>query len=577
MVKDTANSKSLKKRSVTRFALVVCIIVLVNIISTKVHYRIDATAEKRFSLTAPTKKLLKSLKEPVVIEVYLKGEFPAGFKRLAESTNDLLQQLKEQSNGLIRYSFYNPLEGKNDQEKKEIINTLAQKGINPVNLQVQGDEDSYSEKLIYPAAKIAFNQKETSISLLESHLSMTPQEKLNNSEAMLEYKFLNAIKHLIEPDKKKIAYLVGHGEPLGFNTFDMLTYLEKYYDIDTLDLTHNIDIGNFYSAAILCKPTAPFDEKNKFKIDQYIMNGGKLFACIDMLNFNNDSLKATGASMALDYGLNLEDLLFKWGVRVNPDFVEDIDQNNPIPVTVGMMGNQPDIQLLPWAYFPFSISYSQHPIAKNLDAVMFMYVSSLDTIANPEIKKTILLSSSNYSKKIPSPVRVSLSNLKFKPNPSLYKEKSIPYSVLLEGKFQSIYTNRIDPNFIKIYTDSLHKNYQTSCTNDNKIIISGDGDLFLNDFVNSRGPLECGYYKFTDKLFANKAFITNSLEYLTDDYGLLESRNKNLTLRLLDSGRVKKNKLIWQFINIGLPVILLMIFGSGYFFFRKRKSEGRVD
>ncbi|MCC6448833.1 MAG: Gldg family protein, partial [Chitinophagaceae bacterium] len=385
------------------------------------------------------------------------------------------------------------------------------------------------------------------------------------------------IKHLIEPDKKKIAYVMGHGEPLGYNTFDMLTYLEKYYDIDTIDLTQNIDIGNYYSAAIICKPTEPFDEKNKFKIDQYIMNGGKLFACVDVLNFNNDSLKNSGAAMALDYGLNLDDLFFKWGVRINSDFVEDIDQNNPIPVTVGMMGNQPDIQLLPWSYFPFSISYSLHPIAKNLDAVMFMYASSLDTIANPEISKTILLASSNYSKRIPAPVRVSLSSLKFKPNSSSFKEKNIPYAVLLEGKFQSIYTNRIDPQFIKIYTDSLHKNYQTACTNDNKIILVGDGDIFLNDFVNSRGPLECGYYKFTDKLFANKSFITNSLEYLTDEYGLLEARNKNLTLRLLDSGKAKKNKLTWQFINIGLPAILLMIFGSAYFFFRKRKYEGRVD
>lgn len=570
-------SQNNKKKNITRFALIFGILVLINIISTKIHFRIDATSEKRFSLTAPTKKLLKSLKEPVIIEVYLKGEFHAGFKRLSESTTDLLQQFKEQSDGKVRFSFINPLEGKNEQEKREVINTLANKGINPVNLQVQAEEDSYSEKLIYPAAKIAYNQKETSISLLESHLSMSPQQKLNNSEAMLEYKFATALKHLIEPDKKKIAYLIGHGEPLGYNTFDMLTNLQKYYDIDTIDLTQNIDIGNFYTAAILCKPTETFDEKNKFKIDQYIMQGGKLFACIDMLNFNNDSLKMSGASMAIDYNLNLEDLLFKWGARINPDFIEDMDQNNPIPVTVGMMGNQPDIQLLPWLYFPFSLSNSQNPIAKNLDAVMFMYASSIDTIANPQIQKSILLASSNYSRRIPAPVRVSLSNLKFKPNPELFKEKNIPMAVLLEGKFQSIFENRIDPGFIKIYTDSLHKQYNTICAKDNKIILVGDGDIFLNDFINSRGPLECGYYKYTDKLFANKSFILNSLEYLTDDYGLIVARNKNLTLRLLDTNRIKKQKLQWQLLNIGLPIVLLLIFGSGYFFFRRKKFEGRID
>ncbi len=568
-----------KKKNITRFVMIAVMLLLFNIISSRLHVRVDATAEKRFSLSKPTKKLLKGLKETVIIEVYLKGTFPAGFKKLSESTKDLLQQFKEYGNGRVKFSFINPLEGRDDKEKKEVFESMARKGINPVNLKVQADEDEgYSEKIIFPAAKIAYNQKETSISLLESHLSMTPQEKLNNSEAMLEYKFASAIKYLIEPDRKKVAYIVGHGEEIGVNTFDMLSTLEKYYDVDTVDLTQNIDIGKFYTAAILCKPTQTFDEKNKFKIDQYVMQGGKLLMFLDMLRFNMDSLRYTDASLAMDYGLNLEDLLFKYGVRVNPDYIEEFaDHANPIPVTVGMMGNQPDIQLLPWTYFPFSISTSKHPVVNNLDAVMFMYASSIDTVANPEIQKTILLASSNRSRRAPSPVRISLSGLKFKPQPEMYKEKAIPMAVLLEGKFKSIYANRIDDNFVKVYKDSLKKPYNIECEKDNKIIVVGDGDVFLNDFNTSRGPLECGFYKFTEQRFANKEFILNCMEYLTDDYGLLEARNKNLTLRLLDTVRIKKQKLQWQLLNIALPAFILMIFGSAYFFFRRKKYEGKVS
>lgn len=573
------NQHNNKKKNITRFVMIAAMLLLINIISSRLHVRVDATSEKRFSLSEPTKKLLKGLKENVIIEVYLKGTFPAGFKKLSESTKDILQQFKEYGNGRVKFSFINPLEGKTEKEKQEVFSNLSKKGINPVNLQVQGDEDEgYSEKIIFPAAKIAHNQKELSINLLESHLSMTPQEKLNNSEAMLEYKFASAIKFLIEPDRKKIAYLVGHGEELGVNTFDMLSNLEKYYDVDTFDLTQNIDIGSFYTAAIICKPTMPFDEKNKFKIDQYVMNGGKLLMFIDMLRFNMDSLRFSDASMAMDYGLNLDDLLFKYGVRINPDFIEDYQQANAIPVTVGMMGNQPDIKLLPWSYFPFSISTSKHPIVNNLDAVMFMYANSIDTVASPGIKKTILLSSSIRSRRVPSPVRISLSNLKFKPHPDMFKEKNIPMAVLLEGKFESVFANRgIDENFIRVYEDSLQKTYAVKSARDNKIIVVGDGDVFLNDFVTSRGPLECGFYKFTEQSFANKPFILNCMEYLTDDYGLLEARNKNLTLRLLDTAKVRKQKLQWQLLNIGLPVVLLLMSGSAYFFFRRKKYEGRVD
>jgi gliding-associated putative ABC transporter substrate-binding component GldG len=280
--------------------------------------------------------------------------------------------------------------------------------------------------------------------------------------------------------------------------------------------------------------------------------------------------------MAVDYNLNLDDMLFKYGVRINPDLIEDYMQSNPIPVTVGQVGDQPDIRKLPWMYFPFSIPTSKHPIVNNMDAIMFSNVSSLDTVANPEIKKTILLTTSERSRRVPSPVRISLSSLKFKPQPEMFKEKNIPMAVLLEGKFSSVFANRVDPNFLKVYTDSLKKDYAIECAQPNKMIVVSDGDVFLNDFSQNRGPMECGYYKITDQFFANKIFILNCMEYLTDDFGLLEARNKTLQLRLMDGVRIKEEQLLWQIINIALPIGIVLFFAIGYFFFRRKKYEGKV-
>lgn len=561
----------------TRFLLLLGILVLVNIVGSRLHFRHDATAEKRFSLSEPTKKLLRQLKDVVVVEVYLKGSFPAGFQRLSEATRDMLLEFKEYGGGKVRFEFINPLEGKDEKQKMDVYRQLSEKGINPVNVQIQQDaEDGYSEKICFPSAKVSYNQKEMAVNLLESHLSMTPEQRLNYAESMLEYKIASAIKYLMMPDKKKIAYMVGHGEMIGMNTIDILSTLEKYYDVDTVDIRQNIEIPAVYTAAIFCRPTEAFDEKNKFKIDQYVMHGGRLFMCIDQLRFNMDSLIGSDATLAIDYGLNLEDLLFKYGARINPDFIEDYQQSNPIAVTVGQIGNQPDIRLVPWAYLPFSTPTSKHPIVNNMDAVMFMMANSIDTVANLDIKKTVLLASSNLSRRVPAPVRISLSNLRFTPKPEMFNEKNIPMAVLLEGKFSSVFENRIDPHFIDVYRDSLQKDYATSCAKDNRMILVSDGNVMSNDFSQSRGPMECGFYKYTDQMFANKVFILNCLEYLTDDFGLLEARNKNVKLRLLDKAKIKKEKLQWQLINIVLPILVVLFFASGYFFFRKKKYEGKV-
>lgn len=347
-----------KNQNTIRFAFLIVGLLLLNILSSRFHQRIDLTAEKRFSISEPTRQLLRQLKDDIVIEVYLTGKLPAGFQQLSEGTREVLNEFKEYGGSKIRYSFINPLEGKNEQEKEAVFKSLGEKGIQPVNLKIQQDEDDgYSEKIIFPAASVSGLQKQEAVSLLENHIAMSPDEKLNLSQSLLEYKLAGAIKQILMPGKRQIAFMQGSGEMIGLNTIDMLTTLSKYYDIDTIDINQNIEIGKNYRAVIFCKPSQSFDEKNKFKIDQYVMHGGKVLWLIDQLKLDIDSLKTQDATLAIDYNLNLDDLLFRYGARINSDLIEDYMYANPIPITVGNINGQPDMRQFPWLYFPFSIPY----------------------------------------------------------------------------------------------------------------------------------------------------------------------------------------------------------------------------
>lgn len=573
------NSKKalVKRKHILGFLLLAGLVIMFNIIGSKLHTRLDLTEEKRFSLSKPTQRMLKNLDDVVSVEVYLQGSFPAGFQKLQESTKEVLQQFREYGGNKVRFQFINPVEGKEEKDLMLVYKTLDEQGIHPVRLKVQQDaEDGYQEKIIFPSAKISYHEKVTVVNLLESKLNMNPDEKLNHAETLLEYKFIDAIRHLRQPDKKKIALLVGNENQIGYHTLDMLSTLENIYDVDTIDLNQNFEIPRVYQAAIVLAPTKVFDEKEKFKLDQYVMNGGNMLWAIDPMRYAQDSLQKSATTMAIPHELNLDDLLFKFGVRLNADYIEDYQQANPIPVTVGQVGDQPDIRLLPWSYYPFCIPTSKHPIVNNMDAVMCMMASSIDTIAAPGIQKTILLSSSNRSRRVPAPVQVSLANLKFKPTPEMFREKNIPIAVLLEGKFSSIYTNRIDPHFVQIFRDSIKRNFLTEGIRSSKMIVLSDANILSNDY-NRQGPLECGFYKYTEQYFSNKTFVLNCMEYLTDTLGILEARNKTVRLRLLDLAKVKKERTKWQIVNTGIPVALMLLFGSGYFFFRRKKYEGRVD
>jgi len=548
-----------------RVAILIVGLVLLNMLAARFHGGLDLTKEKRFTLTGATRKMLANMDDYAVVDVLFTGKgVPAGFQRLQETVRERLQSFRDLSHGKVIFTFRDPMAGVAEKDKKQLYSSLMNRGANGINIRQNADE-KYSEQVIFPSALITYHGKETAIQLLETHRGMKPLEALNFSESQLEYKFASAINGLMTPDKPRIAYIMGNGEALGWVTYDALTSLQQFYHVDTVDLNEGTHISAAYDAAIICKPTVPFDEKQKFKLDQYVMRGGHMLMMLDGAQASMDSLRnAQFIANSLDLGL--EDMLFKWGVRLNTDLVEDM-YSNQIFVNVGEQGQQ---ETRPWIYLPVFMPVSQHPIARNLQ-VMGMYVSTLDTVANPEVKKTVLLESSQYSRSLMTPARISLSMLKYNPRQELFNKGHRATAVLLEGRFQSVFENRLAPGFVQALRDSIKQPFKPVADSAGSIVVVADGDIFLNGFNRQTGPYELGFWDVDGSRFDNKAFILNALEYMVYPAGLLEARNKDFRLRLLDGGRVRTERSRWQAVNILVPVALLIIFGSAYMFFRKRR------
>ncbi len=567
MATKTTDKNQRQKQAMIRIVIMAAILICVNVLASYFHIGLDLTKEKRFTLTSPTKKLLHNMQEVAVVEVYLKGKFPAGLQELQEAVRERLQSFKDIAGNKIIFRFIDPFEGKNESEQKLIAHDLAQKGIMVLQLENK-DEDEYTTKPFFPYALVHYNGKETAVTLLENPPGRTAAEKISLAEVMLEYKFANAINQLSRPDRSRIAYITGNGEDLGINSFDMLASIPRYYDMDTIDLSHTLFISIAYDAIIINQPTVPFTGPQKLKIDQYVMHGGHVLWVMNMLNATMDSLRTSPQLIAMDYGLGLDDILFKYGVRVNNDLVEDLQC-----MQVGYI-NQVNGQreFRDWIYFPKLNPTSEHPIVKNMDFLRSGFTNSIDTIKSTGIKKTVLLQSSKYSRNAMAPARVSLSTMYYPQKNEMFNKPYLPVAMLLEGKFHSVYQNLLAPEYLRLL-DSLKQTFKPVCDSDNSMIVISAGDIFRNEYSAKDGPMQMGYYGWTHEFFANRSFLLNCLEYLTDHSGILEARSKDIKLRLLDNGRAKEEKTQWQIINVTIPIALVLVFASCYFFFRKRKYE----
>ena len=540
------------------------LLVNINLALSHLNIQFDLTSDKRHTISGPVKNLMKNLDDVVYIDVYLDGDFPPAFDRLKNATRDMLNEFRVYAGNNIQYDFIDPDKSGGPAGKKELIKYLGNLGIQPTNLYAN-ENGKRTEKLIFPGAVISYGGREAGVMLLKGNKSSTPDERLNQSIEGVEYELASGISKLVNFNRKKVAMIYGHGELDSTFLESAITSLNEYYDVYKVNLPEKKDLSG-YDAIIIDKPLRPFSDLDVYKVDQYIMNGGKAMFLIDELNVNPDSISREG-TIGFPVNTNLDNLLFKYGIRINQDFILDLNSGY-FPVVAGNMGNAPNFQLMQWPFYPILNQFGNNPAVRNMDAIYSRYVSSMDTVMAEGITKTPLIFTSPYSRLMSTPVRVSLNDLREQLKPQFFNHGPAMVSCLLEGKFTSVFKNRFLP-------DGADKSNFKTVSPRTGIIVCSDGDLIRNEIDPRSGePYELGYDPYVKANFANRDFLLNAVSYLVDEHGLIISRSRQVTMRPLDKVKISDGKTKWQVINLVIPVILVILFGITRNWIRKRKYAG---
>ncbi|MBJ2172645.1 gliding motility-associated ABC transporter substrate-binding protein GldG [Aureibaculum sp. A20] len=543
------------KNNISKIVIAIIALIAINVLAKKYYKRLDLTQDKRYTLSETTINIVDNLEENAIIKVYLEGDFPSEFKRLQGETKQHLEELYSINDG-IKYKFIDPL---------DTAEALIKQGLQPSRLTVQED-GKLSEAVIFPWATITYKGKTENINLLSEGSVKNQEEQLQNSIENLEFAFSEAMYKVSSESRQTIAILKGNGELNDINLVSFLSQLNQFYQLApfTLDSVakqpeKTLEQLSKYDLTIIAKPQEKFSEQEKFTLDQYITNGGKTLWLIDNVTAELDSLMNTGESLAFNKDLNLTDLLFNYGVRINYDLIKDA-YSSTIKVEDGNLGNTAQLKDYIWHYYPFITSKNDHPITQGVDPVNLKFANTIDTLKN-SIKKTILLQSSEFSKSVGTPIIISLNDIQKTPEKKDYNKGYQTLGVLLEGEFTSAYASRVKPFESKLYKE---------VSNHNKMVIIADGDIIANEVVKGQ-PIELGVDKYNGVRYGNAEFLMNSINYLLDDSGLLELRNKKIQLQFLDKEKAYTERTFWQMINVILPLVILAIFGFVFTFLRKRR------
>lgn len=557
--------RTAKKRNLQSVLITIAILILVNLIGNSFFHRFDLTKDHRYTLSETSLNIIKQVKEPLSIKIYMEGDLPAEFKRLQQETRELVEEFQAY-NSNINFEFVNPLENKD--ASMDNIKTLYMKGLTPVNITVD-DKGKQSQAMVFPWAIAVYQNKEVNIPLLKNIMGASTTEKVIGSVQHLEYSIADALNKITKEKQKKIAIIKGNGEIHDAFIAKFLLQIRESYHIGpfTLDSVAKSPVNSLkalkkYDLAVIAKPTEAFSDAEKQVLDQFIINGGKTIWIVDQVVAEMDSLyNDAGATLAFPRDLNLNDMFFKYGIRINPDIVKD-EQGSPIKLATGEQGSATQYQAFNWKFAPLVYPESQHPIVKNLGGIKFDFANPIDTLKNG-IKKTVLLKSSQYSKKVGTPTEINLNIVTEETSPNHYiNTGNLPMAVLLEGNFHSVFQYRV------LAFDQ--KNFEAT-GKANKMIVISDGDIIKNQLDKNYEPVELGFDQRSGNLYDNKDFLLNCVNYLLDDTGLINIRSKDLDLPLLDKEKVYENYTQTQVITIGLPILILAIFGVVFGFLRKRK------
>ncbi len=573
--------KNLKRNQITTFLITVVIVVLLKVIGSFVFTRFDLTSEKRYTLSPTTKEILNDLNDYVYFKVYLEGDFPAGFKKLRRETKEMLDEFRAYSK-YIDYEFINPSESGNEAEIRETYNQLYRAGLNPADLNVKNSDGSTKQMVIWPGALVSYrNNTEIAIDLLENQIGQTDSEALNASMQNLEFRLIDAVKKVTRLMKPNIAFIEGHGELEAPQVQDITQTLSQNYNVVRLEIGGRIDalihrtqdtlrdVSAFpsFDAIVIAKPTQPFDERDKFLIDQYIMHGGKVLWLVEPVFATMDSLQNQESTVGIEQDLNLDDMLFKYGVRLNRDLLLDLTCA-ALPIRTGQVGGQAQLEFFRWYYFPLLQAASEHPMVRNMNAIKADFVSSIDaTTSATGVEQIPLLRTSNYTKVSGTPVFITLAMLRQTPDQRMFATKGKNVAYLLKGTFPSLYANRIPQEIVDDQaTDFMEESKPTA------MIVVADGDIIRNQIdIRTRKPLPLGFDQYTQNTYANKEFIENAISYLVEGEGMIDIRSRELKVRLLDATKVSRERAKWQVINTLVPIAIIILLGVALAFGRKRK------
>lgn len=555
------NWQSKKLGDILLLANGMALIILINLMASYSFFRLDLTEENRFSIKPQTKQLLEALEEPVYVEVFLAGDLNPSFTRFQKSIRETLEEFRVYSKGKVRFIFTDPNTAMGEKARNEFMQDLAARGVQPRNV-IDTRDGQRVEKIIFPGALVSYDGFETGISLLKGNAAEGSEAVINQSIEGVEYEVANAIYKLSNTDRKRIGLLQGHGELDSLEIAAFRIALREQYEVGMPSI-QNLEQLTSYDAIIIAKPREKFEEKDKFLLDQYLMQGGKVMFLLDKLEATMDSASREDY-YAFPYNLNLDDQLFKYGVRVNVNLVQD-RASALYPVVTGNSGGKPQMQLLEWPFFPLVNRYSEHEITRNLDAVVTKFASSVDTVKAVGVTKTALLFSSQYSRSLTPPVRVSINDVRSNIDPQSYNEPFIPIGYLLEGNFNSLYKNRFVPEGITT-KEILSESKVT------KVIVIGDGDLARNE-VNPRTgqAMALGFDRFSNYTFANQELLLNAVAWLVNENGLLAARTKEVKIRPLDKEKVKNERITWQVINMTTPLLSIVLFGVVWAYARRKR------
>lgn len=557
--------KNIALKNYKKIGILISILLIINILGSYYFYRFDLTKDKRYTLSETTLGIIKKVQNPLSIKVYMQGELPAEFKRLQIETKQILEEFQSYNSNIV-FEFIDPLE--NEAESMDNIKSLYSKGLTPINISVD-HKGKQSQAMVFPWAIAVYNNKEVNIPLLKNIMGASTTEKIIGSVQHLEYSVADALHKITENKQKKIVILKGNGELNDAYIAKFLMQTKESYHLApfTLDsvatqANQTLEALKKYDLAIIAKPTETFTENEKQVLDQYLINGGKTIWLVDEVVAEMDSLyNPSGSTLAYPRNLNLNDLFFKYGVRIYPDLIKD-EQGSPIKLASGEVGSATQFQTFNWKFSPQVYPQSKHPIVKHLGGIKFDFANAIDTLKN-KIKKTILLESSPYSKRIGTPSEISLGIVNEETTPKDYINKGhIPLAVLLEGDFHSMYENRV--------LAFQQKDFKPQGKNGKMIVIS-DGDVIKNQLDKNNFPVELGYDQRTGNLYDNKDFLMNCVNYLLDDTGLINIRSKDLDLPLLNKESVFENYTFIQFITLGVPLLVVIVFGVIFTYLRKRK------